>query len=261
MLLRSPPRFFSEQAATSTWLNAGTVSHSGEPAPKDVGLAWREALTKAFRGQERTPLRKMCPPQIEAWWAEFRRYAGESLTAVNDGQPSVMAAAYKLCAAADAASIGMGIQPSNDQAGSDDSFLAMAQLFLLQNEERSFCSIVKPDALAVLGKQHTPQRGCTIRSLSHNLALYTPREILARWSGPWRRTSDTPEVVNLLLLPWPMQVHADDFSVSRDEDGHPETPLVGAHRYFDYAPRRTMTPKDTASAVKRALRCARDHAD
>ena len=232
-----------------------------EPTPTQVGDAWRDALTAALHSRTR-PLRETCPPQIAEWWNTFRSRLDEQLTAARNQHGAITVAAWKLCAAADVASVGIGVQPANDNdEQTDDPFLAMAQLFLLKNQQRSFCSAITPDALAVLGKQHTPQRGCTIRALSHNLALYTPREIVARWFGPYRKTADTPEVVNLLLLPWPTVVRADDFTVSRDGDGHPDGPLVDAYRYFDYSPRRELSRQQVAAAVRRALRGAREYAD
>ena len=56
------------------------------------------------------------------------------------------------------------------------------------------------------GKRHTPQRGCSIRSLTHHLALYTPTEIQAVWPAPIRKTDEDIDVFNVLLLPWPTEV-------------------------------------------------------
>tara|TARA_R110001599_G_scaffold248174_2_gene448223 strand:- start:163 stop:3243 length:3081 start_codon:yes stop_codon:yes gene_type:complete len=70
------------------------------------------------------------------------------------------------------------------------------------------------DELAsVLPKARTSQVGCTIRSLSHNLALLPPRgRVRARWarspSGAIRET------LNILLVPFPYKLHTRDFRVS-----------------------------------------------
>jgi hypothetical protein len=229
--------------------------------PAEIGAAWRDALTNAFKGQSGR-LRDTFPSEIQAWWRQFRLHACDPLT-TNRVADSLTQAACNLCAASDSASVGIGIEPA-EESGSEvdaDPFLAMAQELLSQSQQRSFCLIIHPDALAVLGKQHTPQRGCTIRSLSHNLALYTPREILARWDGPYRPSSDDPDVLNLLLLPWPIEVRADDFTMSRNRQRRPETAGVRTHRYFEYSPKRVMPAQGVARAVKRALDTVRRHTD
>jgi hypothetical protein len=91
---------------------------------------------------------------------------------------------------------------------------------------------VPRDSVCVLGKQHTPQRGATLRSLSHNLALYLPNEITARWIGPYPAVpGDDGKTLNLLLLPWPERVESNDF--------RPVRPVARAEsiaRWFEYEP-------------------------
>jgi hypothetical protein len=166
-------------------------------------------------------------------------------------------AASNLCIASDAACVGLGVSISND------SFLATAQAVLGRNDRRSFCLHIPVDKLVVLGKQHTPQRGCTIRSLSHNLALCTPSEIQAHWDGPYQPIAGDLDVFNLLLLPWPTEVQAADFHVATRRSGVPSdvADASSPHRYFDYAPRISLTPSRLARRVARALDRATTHAD
>ena len=145
----------------------------------------------------------------------------------------------------------------------EDPYLAQAQAQLQSNEWRSFCLHVAANKVAVLAKQHTPQRGCTIRSLSHNLALYTPAENqrLLAWaiSSGGRCNLD---VFNLLLLPWPTAVAASDFHVSshrvkRDTYAAASTP----NRYFDYQPKIDESPMALSKRVEMALDSSVAYAD
>src|SRR5262249_46982362 len=143
-----------------------------------------------------------------------------------------------------------------------DPFLAVAEAVLQSNDRRSFCLHIAPAKLAVLGKQHTPQRGCTIRSLTHNLALYSPTEIQARWDGPYHPIAGALDVVNLLMLPWRGNVKAGDFRVAARRaglGGGAGGPRV--HRYFDYRPEHEETASDLARRVSRALDIATREAD
>ena len=70
-----------------------------------------------------------------------------------------------------------------------------------------------PDMLTVLPKARTASVGCTLRSLSCNLALLPPRGVARdNWSPYLFR--DTPSAhrhLNLLLVPFPYSVKATDF--------------------------------------------------
>jgi len=122
----------------------------------------------------------------------------------------------RLAILADEASVGVGIDWDLPKHGSSiqRKFLSIAELALIKNRLQSFCWEVPCDVLCVLGKQHTPQKGATFRSLSHHLALYQPNEIEARWVNPVPKTikqGPARETLNLLLLPWPTRVETDAF--------------------------------------------------
>jgi len=184
-----------------------------------IGSAWRAALDDALGSGEFTRrLRDACPHEIRQWWGELRRGAQQDLFAAAVDE-RLVTAMCNLTITADAACDGIGVSIA------DDPFLAQAQAQLESNELRSFCLHVAVNKVAVLAKQHTPQRGCTIRSLSHNLALYTPAEINAFWHGPYHPAAGELDVFNLLLLPWPTVVAAGDFHVSvRRADGDSDAP-------------------------------------
>jgi hypothetical protein len=266
-----PPDAFAISAAflrrTGGYVSLVNGAHSktwapktAERSPEKVGLEWRRTLSAGgLTGKTPKPLRQVCPIEIRRWWKQLR--SRDHLSFVQAAaEPDLIAAACKLCIASDAASAGIGIVLGD---GRDDEFLKMAETLLTEhNDCRSFCRFIRPDVLAVLGKQHTPQRGCTIRSLTHHLALHSATEISAFWSGPYKAASEDMDVLNLLLLPWPTTVDPDDFHAATTRDGkHMPVPSSPAQRYFDYAPRRSASQRAITAAVRRALKRARSHAD
>jgi len=82
----------------------------------------------------------------------------------------------------------------------------------------SMCVMVPPDQATVLPKSITSSVGCTIRSLSHHLALLPPISVLEpEWllssSNP-NQTASSSECIRLLLVPFPFKIHADSFKLS-----------------------------------------------
>ena len=203
-----------------------------------AGTAWREDLAAVFKGESggRT-MRAVCPSVIAKAWGTFRAHGNEPIENAR-ADLSLTAAAVTLCTVSDQACQGLGVYMDQD-------FLAIAEQLAESNERHSYCWEISPAKLAVLGKQHTPQRGCSIRSLTHNLALYTPTEIRAVWPAPVDKINENIDVFNVLLLPWPTEVSDAAFSTA---------PARGVFRYFDYQPGNGSA--DTVDRVQRAL----DHA-
>jgi hypothetical protein len=232
------------------------------PDLRDLGRAWRDILEKRLHQDKSTDA---CPVEVKNWWGELRRCAGKSIAeCAQDAE--LIAAVCNLCSVSDAASAGIGIRPILRKAEKKDqtegSFLAFAQKLLTLNERRSYCLRIPVDKLAVLGKQHTPQRGCTIRSLTHHLSLYIAAEIEAYWAGPYPAGEASLDVFNLLLLPWPARVRSEDFRVVPTRSGRPNPDAAGRpHRYFDFAPLGSERPDALAARVARALETASLHAD
>ncbi len=223
--------------------------------PEAVGQKWRANFTRK-RTQRAKSGRELCPPQVVEWWETLR--AGAAANPLDQAPDAAMSvAAWNLCIASDVASEGIGISLEPE-----DEFLALAQKLLEErNEFRSFCFDVRPDKLAVLGKQHTPQVGCTIRSLSHHLALYSPAEIKAYWYGPYDSAHGDLDVFNMLLLPWPTEVKAGDFAATASRLRDREAEYGDPHRYFDFAPMQVESAEELAAKVESALQGAKSHAD
>ncbi len=193
------------------------------------------------------------PTKLARWWRIFSEFRGSFEDAANSR--GIQEAAWNLCIAADVASRGIGVRTLLLDSPDPDPFLVIALALLRSKNERlSFCLKIPNDKIAVLGKQHTPQRGCTIRSLTHHLSYYVPSEIRAYWAEPWPASGDEKlEVLNFLLLPWPTEVRADDFSLT------PASKREG-YGYFDYHPRPGGTPAQMRARVSRALKVAKSHA-
>lgn len=175
-----------------------------------------------------------------------------------DKTPGLAQILIRLALIADEASAGIGI---NGDLHAPSRFLSIAELNLLNNAARSFCWEVPGDVLCVLGKQHTPQKGATFRSLSHHLALYLPNEIEGRWINATPKSLGTalrPKMLNLLLLPWPTQVETDDFHEVPDVD--PSSPDDLSPGFFRYRPSRGQSVEEFGDRLKRAVEKARRHA-
>ena len=204
-----------------------------------AGSLWRDHLDDIFAGDAagRT-MRDACPDAIKKAWKTLRAFADLPIDEAR-GDTALTAAAVTLCTVSDQACDWLGVSIKSP-------FLAMAERIAEHNKRHSYCWEIPPTKLAVLGKQHTPQRGCSIRSLTHNLSLYTPTEIRAVWPAPVDKTKDTIDVFNLLLLPWPTEVSDAAFDTSTPD---------GVFRYFNYQPAAST---GTAARVARALDRAKD---
>lgn len=123
----------------------------------------------------------------------------------------------ELCAMADEACSGIGLAqgtPSSGQLSEADRaealFHARVRQRLRQNS--SACDEISSDRVRTLPKMRTAQNGLTIRSLSHNIALWTGgNEVKPRWNlaGPY---VEQASFMNLLLVPWPTSLMPSQFS-------------------------------------------------
>ena len=139
-----------------------------------------------------------------------------------------------LFAIADEASIGAGWDVTDEEVNERTfAALVMGSMAYKGPDEtfmvhlpHSLCCAVAPDKVIVLPKANTATVGCTIRSLSHYLALLPPASILEP-SWTWTSTTDRsttkadaalPYDVRLLLVPFPYTVHADSFQLNSGQE-------------------------------------------
>jgi hypothetical protein len=212
-----------------------------------IGQAWRDSVEKWL---ERNPgllsmsepsmiarqRRPDLPGELATWWSSLRGLAKEKLTdlAVRpELARGLCDALLPICVAADQASIGIGLKDS----GQSD-FLLFANARLSRNQGRSVCFSVPADKAVVLPKQRTPQRGLSLRSLTHHLALCPAGEVTATWGTDYY-PGDKRDLMNLLLLPWPLELTARDFELEDSPAGLLR--LAEPFRYFGFNRRDSET--------------------
>lgn len=80
------------------------------------------------------------------------------------------------------------------------------------------------DHLCVLPKSRTPRVGCTLRSLSHHLALLPPRGLArAYWTPAWstvEQQESGDRAFNMLIVPMPYRIRATAFAGVSSDDQH-----------------------------------------
>lgn len=245
--VRAVPTGFSEGATATSLLGAGWADRA-----RQVGEEWHEAVCQALRAQAgsasfRSALQSVVIPQAvsDAWSALL---LGADLPLERSrADDDLSRAALQLCAYADEASEALGM-PWFGQSRTE--FRAAASFFLERNEKLSFCCSVDPQKTRVLAKKHTPQQGLTLRSLTNHLSLCMPWEVEAQWYE-----FDAPridDVLNLLLLPWPLEVEARQFRLLENPGSAEDYP---GYRTFTFS--RAPIP---AAVIREKFESALDNA-
>jgi len=226
------------------------------------GAVWRKQIDEVAK--ERTTVSELQAVRVDDVLAGWRILIEAKETPISEINQSreLAETIIRLALLADEASVGIGIDWDLSKEGNSGSgsFLSVAETALISNKMQSFCMEVPRDVLCVLGKQHTPQRGATFRSLSHHLALYQPHEIEARWVNPISKTIEqgpAREVLNLLLLPWPTRVETDAFREVPAPGARGEGSAAG---YFRYQPNECDSPERFSEKLSRALATAQKQA-
>ena len=186
-----------------------------------IGGAWRRAICAALKehaGSGKTSLesallRATLPPSVTQAWSTLCNRAGTSFGSCT-ADDALTRSLLELSGYADEASWSIGLESAGDE---QDEYGQAAQLFLALNDKQSFCHRVHPQRARVLGKKHTPQQGLTLRSLTHHLSLCMPWEVEPLWFDLDSARLD--DVLNLLLLPWPLEVKATDFQCVNSGSG------------------------------------------
>jgi hypothetical protein len=161
-----------------------------------TGRAWRDAVATG------SPL----PPALCEQWEILAKHLDQPLAALRAGDsPEVITALITLHAMADEACRCLGAADSLPS----DAFAERAARLL---EERGSLAQIDPTRVKITPKAHFASRGITIRSLSRYLALsYEAVDIRWRRIQPRMGAGFDGSEYNLVLLPWPLHVRADDF--------------------------------------------------
>ena len=201
----------------------------------EVTAAQRDRWTRASRNWtlqfhsagERHYSRLIAPRLVRQLWKELIEDGGEPLfvmLATDQDTPRWWRIALALLVIADEAAVNVGFSskvPSLVHTAAEYQIRErLSDPGGYEAEGIYTLSAAARDIVCVLPKSRTPSLGCTVRSLSHNLALLPPRGLArARWLAPLdpRDALDRKDApLNLLLVPYPYQVPASAFrAVSR----------------------------------------------
>ncbi|SMH61575.1 hypothetical protein SAMN02982994_5917 [Azospirillum lipoferum] len=176
-----------------------------------IGTAWRT-------GKVTSPRRLPAPPsEVEELWRELGCHGNEDVYTVLDDRAAVPVwwpICLELMMIADEASLGIGF------SGSNPFYALMADAYIREDvstggvfrrvQHAPFSlSAAAEDVLCIQPKSRTPSSGCTLRSLTHHLALLPPRGLVrARWVVSPFDTEPGPNTdrLGLLLIPFPYRV-------------------------------------------------------
>jgi hypothetical protein len=196
------------------------------------GLAeeWRRSINEAlkttsdFAEDSEGKLPIQVPARLQSCWETFQQSSAVPLAGVA-ADDSLCRALLILCLVADETASGIGVDVHDE-----DEFHQFAALEVLsENRLASLCLEIRPEKVRVLPKQHTSQKGITIRSLSHHLALCPATEVDVLWNAPYG--TKELDLTNLLLLPWPLSLTPKDF-VPVDPGASPVR--VESNRFFSF---------------------------
>ncbi|WP_233233935.1 hypothetical protein [Bordetella sp. LUAb4] len=163
-----------------------------------------------------------CPEIVELWWYDLLAVHGQTpLTELKAAIPysPVVWNLMRLLAVADEASAGVGWMPRGDKEMT--MMTLRASLSFLDHVDaaegarlpyipNSLCERVPPSKATVLPKSLTPSVGCTVRSMSHHLALLPPSSVIeSEWVLP--DNGPASETMRLLVIPYPFRVDDESF--------------------------------------------------
>jgi hypothetical protein len=232
---------------------AGRGAFFGPRYLKEVtraGGAWRRKAT--------------VPREAQRHWERLLK-AGKGVDVATRGAEAQKwsDAALSLLAIADEASAGIGFWSAHRSGWPFVNFLLDLHLQLreggpladpgLPKVPISLCMEVSPQEVCVQPKTRTPQVGCTLRSLTHNLALLPPAgHVATSWmiAHPKGRRAAS---LNLLLVPFPFRVEGQCFAAAKG--GNKKGP-----RFFDLEQRwlNDLSPADIAELLADLIRAARN---
>ena len=204
----------------------------------ETAMAWRTAAGQP--AGER-------PPLVRQLWGILTNARAVPLSMLRAGDRwEVSEALLTLHALADEACAGLAAPG----VASPNSFEARAWALLA---EHGSLSRVSPGRVRITPKVQSAARGMTIRSLSRYLALCY-ESVDVRWHRiepeirPRNGAADQT-AYNLLLLPWPLSVAADDFRPVSGPLDNMDARIFG---FFQFAPEQSIDMRLAASVLDAA---------
>lgn len=213
---------------------------------------WRRWFAKT----EPCATRSLDPPaEIALCWTTLWKCRNGSLSRIVESN-ELMRILILMTSASDLASKGSGLPIREFNCGADkddiDEVEGAWRLIshgwkLLEPTRRgsSLCSDrIHPNAARVLPKMHVASSGLTLRSFSHHLALCESDEVQPRWFmiPGCRGDKGNEHHVNLVVLPWPLEIEPAQFQVSKSSGGDGDA-------YFDYRSRPSDRVADVIDGI------------
>lgn len=181
------------------------------------------------------------PNRVAVLWGRLLRQGGRPVSSAPDTSTRVWKRlVVRLLAIADEASCGIGFLPPTH---GEHTFALIAFDELIKGDRgkldgsevtglpHSFASLIPADRMCVMPKALAPNVGCTLRSLSHNLAAL-PGEgtVCPRWFIAAEPTNEDDIALstgefNVLVVPYPYEISRSDFVATR-------SPEAGIDGYF-----------------------------
>lgn len=170
------------------------------------------------------------PASVEKAWKElkaFQKHDVFSALREDEEAPRWWQCCLFLFMISDEASADSGFNQGNvftsivKAAYIEEDIVSGASFRRIQHAPKSI-STASEDLLCVQPKSRTPSVGCTLRSLSHHLALLPPKgTVKARWIEPplGARPSKTDGKLGLLLIPFPYRISKNSFRSAGEEAG------------------------------------------
>lgn len=215
---------------------------------------WATTYGRVWRSGLQRPLPNP-PPEVAQVWEQLEAFRGadvyEALDETAD-PPGWWRICLLLLMVSDEASVGIGFDPQNPfTAFTSNAYvqedLSSGEVFRRIKRAPFSLSSAAEDVLCVQAKSRTPSVGCTLRSLTHHLALLPPRgEVRARWvEPPFDGVSQGDQnELGLLLIPFPYRVTDDSF--------HPAG-LDPSEHWGWFRAKQTWLPDDKDHSRRRGL--------
>jgi hypothetical protein len=220
--------------AASLLQRTGTYAAAMDHWPPDGHEdMWIDEVRNA--GKEWRRLWQVAPlGYLQAAWNELLSKRAVPLEEIAQ-DTKLLQSLIAMCAVADESCSRIGILDEDAatllEKDDEAEFVVTAEELLQRNS--SLCFEIHPSRLRVLPKMHTPQSGLTIRSFSLNLALVTTSEITPNWVTYPSPFGKKP--MQILFVPWPYRVEADDFRPSPRLPGEMRN-MPREFDFFEYTP-------------------------
>jgi hypothetical protein len=205
---------YSQQAFTAYWSDGFALTDQWIEDVRDAGREWADT--------------GLPPNRVRTLWRDLVHKHGKAR--IDDASPGALQwkqIVFDLLVIADEACSGIGFLPEASRVSVIqycvyDDYAAWSKHSsdnpdhlggdLLPHLPVSLCIRVPPSLLCVQPKTTTPSVGCTLRSLTHNLALLPGVANVRTWWHAGDETREHNNPFNLLVVPFPFSIPGRSFS-------------------------------------------------